>query len=320
MNLYPLISLLQDGKYQTGTRLGEQLGISRAAVWKQIQQLDKYGLEVKASKADGYALACPLDLLDISKLEALFEGGKNSLCFEFVPVIDSTNLEMHRQLDAGRDIHGKVITTEMQIQGKGRRGKQWVVNYSQSLTFSIAWKFSNGVKQLQGISLAISVLVKQVLDEMGAQGVELKWPNDVYIDGAKLAGILIEVTGDFTGECNLVLGVGINIDLPSNNDITQLAGYLNKDIKVNRTELLINLVLGLQKLLEEYPKEGFKAWQKAWNAAHIWHGEQANLIRGDKIEQVTLGTVNERGELKVTYADATEAYISGGEISIRKLM
>lgn len=322
MNLYPLINLLSDGKFQTGTQLGVKLGISRTAVWKQIQQLPGLGLDIITKKNSGYCLDNPLDLLDIELIKSKLEEYASSIFVEFYPVIDSTNLELSRRFNAAEKLNKHLILAEMQTAGRGRRGRDWFSPYASSLSMSIAWQVEGGANVLQGLSLAVGVVIKNTLEKYNIEGIKLKWPNDLYINNAKLGGILIELSGDLAGPCNLIVGFGVNVTRPSQSLVLDQPIVFLSDLKgvtVCRSSLAADLAVGVERLLVSYPAEGFIPWQKDWNTAHIWTNKKANIITPQATTPVVLAGVNAIGELQVTYKDGSEGSINSGEVSVRAI-
>ena len=184
-----LITLLSDGQFHSGEQLGEQLGISRAAVSKHMAALKELGLDLFSLTGKGYRLAVPMALYDEAQLQALAPMAPVH-CF---PVIDSTNqylLERVNQLSSGES-----CLAECQTAGRGRRGKPWVSPFGCQLILSMYWRLEQGMAAAMGLSLAVGVAVVQALESLGYPGVELKWPNDLYYQGRKLAGILVEMSG-----------------------------------------------------------------------------------------------------------------------------
>ena len=131
-------------------------------------------------------------------------------CF---PVIDSTNqylLERVNTLSSGES-----CLAECQTAGRGRRGKPWVSPFGCQLILSMYWRLEQGMAAAMGLSLAVGVAVVEALESLGYPGVALKWPNDLYYQGRKLAGILVEMSGSAGASCHLVIGVGLNLAMPS---------------------------------------------------------------------------------------------------------
>lgn len=319
MNLYPLIKLLSSGQFQTGTQLGEQLGISRTAVWKQVQQLSKLGLDVITKKNDGYCLSDSLSILNTDLIQEYLLNNKSKLEFSFIPVIDSTNLELSRRIANQSLSASSLLIAEKQTSGRGRHGKSWQSPYASSISMSISYQMAGGANVLQGLSLAVGVVLAQVLTSHGINGVKLKWPNDLYLNNAKLGGILIDLSGDLAGPCNVIVGVGINIFKPSLPiEVDQPVAYLSDQTSaIERSVLVADIAIALEKLLLNYAIEGFKPWQDHWNKAHLWTGKKASIITPLKTTEVVLGGVNNLGELEVTYKDGSKGAINSGEVSVR---
>ena len=204
-----LITLLSDGQFHSGEQLGEQLGISRAAVSKHMAALKELGLDLFSLTGKGYRLAVPMALYDQVQLQALAPMAPVH-CFS---VIDSTNqylFERVNQLSAGES-----CLAECQTAGRGRRGKPWVSPFGCQLILSMYWRLEQGMAAAMGLSLAVGVAVVEALESLGYPGVELKWPNDLYYQGRKLAGILVEMSGSAGASCHLVIGIGLNLAMPS---------------------------------------------------------------------------------------------------------
>ncbi|WP_114418063.1 biotin--[acetyl-CoA-carboxylase] ligase [Marinospirillum perlucidum] len=324
MNLYPLVKLLSDGQPHSGTELGQKLGISRTAIWKQIQKLPELGLTYRSDKQKGYSLSAPLDLLDPGYLEQALQSseGLNGCELFFEPVITSTNTFLLDRVNSGEPIHKSLAVAEMQSSGKGRRGKSWFSPFGYSLSCSLGWQFEGSAQELQGMSLAIAVALKNALEGLGIQGIGLKWPNDLYLQDAKLIGVLIEISGDLSGPCQLVVGFGVNVYRPQQLDaecIDQPASFLSDlgSLLPSRNDLVVAMNLAVANVLTRFANDGFQPWQAAWNEAHLWDNKPGWVIAGEHKEAVTLHGVNDQGELRVTLEDGSEKHLNSGEISVR---
>lgn len=196
MSVDALIRVLADGRFHSGTQLGEALGLSRAAIWKQVKKLEAVGLECESVKGKGYRVSGGVDLLVKERvLNAMSPLGRETLSLlELFPSIDSTNrrgLAMAGQ----RSLCSYACLAEHQSAGRGRRGRQWVSPYGASIYLSVGWGFDGGAQALEGLSLAVGVAVAEVVGHYGVP-VGLKWPNDIVVNGRKLGGILLEMTGE----------------------------------------------------------------------------------------------------------------------------
>lgn len=310
-----LLKLLQDGQFHSGEALGRALGISRSAIWKQLQQLEAdYDLQIHKIRGKGYRLASPLSLLDPSKLSHAARGWKKTV----VETIDSTNAEAMRRIAAGEE-PPFVILAEHQSGGRGRRGRQWVSPYGQNLYCSVGLRVEGGTRQLEGLSLVVGLAVMRALRSTGLPGVGLKWPNDILVGDRKIAGILLELIGDPADICSVIIGIGVNANMRSPDaqiDQPWTSLLLERGAMVDRSELATSVLEQLSLCLEQSAVGGFEVLRAEWEADHLWQGRSASLVAGQRrIDGVVLG-VDDSGALRMD-VDGTENVFSGGELSLR---
>ncbi len=231
-----ILILLADGEFHSGTELADALGISRSAVWKQLNGLAELGLQHSAVSGKGYRLDNSLELLAASKINEAVNDQTAALIssLEIHDQIDSTNRYLVER-SQNNALSGAVCFAEYQTAGKGRRGRQWVSPYGCNIYLSILWRFQQGPAAISGLSLAIGVAVIRALKQHQIDDVGLKWPNDIYSQGKKLGGILVEVSGETDGPCAAVIGLGLNLFLPESQaqGITQAWTDLSK---ISRTK------------------------------------------------------------------------------------
>ncbi len=319
-NKRDLITRLADGHYHSGEELGEELGISRAAVWKQLQKLSDLGVELDSCKRRGYRIPGGLSLLDSTIIKSnLSPAVAAAVALTVLELVKSTN-EVAMSLARDGDAGGSVVLAEMQSAGKGRRGRTWVSPYGRNIYFSTVHHFSGGAAVTQGLSLAVGVIVVQVLQDMGVGDLRLKWPNDILWHGKKLGGILLEISGDPAGSFDVIVGLGINVNmsLREGNEIGQQWTTLS-DITgsaVDRSLLSARLANGLLPMLAAYEKYGFERYRKAWQQLDSCLDQAVVLTAGDQhITGVARG-VTESGALRIETPEGCSEF-SGGEISLR---
>ncbi len=314
-----LLSVLADGAFHSGSELGRELGISRSAVWKHMQRLQELGLELYSVKGRGYRLPGGIDLIDAERLRDRLQsaGLGDRLRVEVTVETDSTNVQGLEALRQG--VHSGLYVAEYQHAGRGRRGRQWLSPLASSLCFTLAWRFNSGAAALEGLSLAVGLALRQALAELGVEPVGLKWPNDLLVENAKLAGILIELSGDAAGECQVAIGVGLNVALSDG-----LAEQLDQpciDLRAlgfdgDRTELLATLVCQLVQVLQRFESGGFAQLRPAWEAANVFQGRPVRLTSGaHSFEGICLG-VTDQGGLRLQ-TDKGQEVFHGGEVSVR---
>ncbi len=232
---------------------------------------------------------------------------------------DSTSSELMRRADGGAPA-GTVIVADRQSAGRGRRGRSWLSSPEGSLTFSLLWRFPGDLSRLSGLSLAIGLGLAKALEKLGAQGVRLKWPNDVLLqsggDFAKLAGILIELSSDRRG-AQAIIGIGLNLDVPT-GDLPQPAAGLNQCCaRTERHEVLAAILGSLAGVLDVFTAEGFVGLRDEWQSYHAWQDQQVQIL-GNGVEPLPgrcLG-VDGDGSLLLETASGVERIFSG-DVSLR---
>lgn len=317
-----ILRLLADGELHSGADIGRKLGISRAAVNKGVKGLIGNGLDVRAVAGLGYRLEAavtPLDQRCILRL--LAAAGSPVRRVEVLECVDSTNryLLAHALVDA--DPSGMVCLTEVQPQGRGRQGKSWVATPYQNLMLSIAWRFAVGPAMVAGLSLAAGVAVARALEMYGVSDIGLKWPNDVFWRGRKLAGLLVDVHGEASGPCTVALGIGVNcrispasarsIDQPW-VDLHTIAG-----VTTERNRLAAVLIRQIHDMLVTFSRSGFAAYQADWNRRHLFANQPVRVLRDRTMFEGTVDGIDEQGALRLRYADGRTQLFHCGEISVR---
>ena len=315
-----LIARLADGQYHSGEELGEALGVSRSAVWKQLQKLSEWGIELDSCRRRGYRIPGGLSLLDRVVVESnLCPTTAALIQLEIFQQVDSTN-EVAMHLAKGCSASGCLVLAEMQTAGKGRRGRTWVSPYGRNIYLSVVRRFSGGAAVVQGLSLAVGVVVVNALKAFGVSGLSLKWPNDILWRGKKLGGILLEINGDPAGSFDVIVGLGINVNMASGEgeaigqEWTTLAEITGAAI--DRSRLSAHLASSLLAMLASFEVKGFASYRYSWQELDSCCGQTVKLTAGDQdISGVAKG-VTETGALCIE-TDEGLLEFSGGEISLR---
>ncbi|MCY0112132.1 MULTISPECIES: bifunctional biotin--[acetyl-CoA-carboxylase] ligase/biotin operon repressor BirA [Pseudomonas] len=309
-----LLNLLKDGRFHSGQDLGEALGISRSAVWKQLQHLEaELGLSIHKVRGRGYQLATPLMLLDPLGMA----GMSPSWPVTVFDSIDSTNAQALRAIGQGQ-VAPFLVVAERQIAGRGRRGRKWVSPFAENLYYSLVLRIDGGMRQLEGLSLVVGLAVMQTLRKLGVADVGLKWPNDVLVDSKKIAGILLELVGDPADVCHVVLGIGINVNMQAADEVDQqwTSMRLESGKSFDRNALVVELSNQLQAYIQRHQVGGFSVLQAEWEENHLWQGRMVSLIAGvNQIDGVVLG-IDNQGALRLK-VNGMEKVFSGGELSLR---
>lgn len=313
---FALLTLLADGHYHSGSDLGRSLNISRAAVWKQIQSLIALGMDIYSVKGRGYQLQAVPELLSKEAIvSAIDKETKDSLSkLEIHFEISSTNDYLLQHLNQ-KDLHGHVALAEYQSQGRGRRGANWVSPPAAGIYLSIAWHYEETPIDIACLSLASGVAVVRALESCGIQDVGLKWPNDIFWQERKLGGILVESKGEHAGPCDLVLGVGLNVNLPNleEDEIDQPWVDLNTITQAlpSRNHVVAALLKEFVSLLSCYSSEGFAKDIEQWRALDCAKGKKAVLNTSQESMVGRVIGIDDQGLLLMSVNGYIERYMSG---------
>lgn len=308
-----LISILADGEFHSGEQLGTAMGMSRAAINKHIQTVRDWGVDIFTVPGKGYSLPYPIQLLEEEKILAMLPAGGVSV----LPVIDSTNQYLMDRI--GQLNSGDACAAEYQQAGRGRRGRKWFSPFGSNLYLSMYWKLEQGPAAAMGLSLVIGIVMAEVLHRLGAVDVRVKWPNDLYLNDRKLAGILVELTGKTGDAAHLVIGAGINLKMrePATDTINQ--GWINLQeagVNIDRNELTATLLKELRSALVHFEQEGLTPFIARWRDLDNFLDRPVKLLIGD---QEILGIergIDPQGALLLEQDGLIKPYI-GGEISLR---
>lgn len=313
-----VLQMLADGKFHSGEHLGGMLGVSRAAVWKALKSLARYGVETQAVSGRGYRLPRPLELLQHDSLRHYLGEESRRLLngLHLFDVVDSTNAYLIRETGTG---HGWACLAEYQSAGRGRRGRHWVSPFGGNLYLSLRWRFNGGMTGLSGLSLAVAVAVIRALDDSGVDGTEVKWPNDVYAHGRKLAGILLEIAGEPAGPCDVVAGVGVNMCMPLGAaqhidqpwiDVASLRDGVSRNALAGR--LLHHLLL----VLAQFQRQGLAPFIAEWRARDLLDGRDVRLILPDEELHGVAAGIDADGAFLVDCGSIRQRF-TYGEVSLR---
>lgn len=321
-----VLSLLADGEFHSGEQIARRLRISRAGVWKLVHTLEAAGIEIESVSRQGYRLPRPVDLL---KKSALLEAVSPPLRELLAPVdvllsVDSTNRFVYESTDISPG-RAQLCIAELQNAGRGRRGRSWLAPFGSSICMSFGWQFQESPPTFSALSLAVGVAAVQALRRFGAADVGLKWPNDLVWKGRKLGGILIEMRGESGGPATVVIGIGINIRMPSSVRLAlaeQQAVLLAdvheilRDRTPTRNELAGAVADEILGMLQVFAERGFEPFidefRRLDNLAHA----PVKVINGAETTFGIAAGVEMDGALLVEVNGEMRRFVSG-EVSVR---
>ena len=296
-----LLSYLADGEEKVRSNLIE----FSQNLAEDLQQFRDAGLNI-IETAQGYRLVPQLPLLNSLQISTALSPYQ----VYYQPVMSSTNEWILQNIPNLNK--GDLCLAEYQTAGRGRRGRQWLSPFAGQMIFSFYWTFDPR-KSIEGLSLVIGLAIAEVLN------VQVKWPNDILFDGRKLGGILVEIANHKNGLLNLVIGVGINVSLPTQTEISQPYAQLSEmDPDIDRQTLFPTLIQHLYARLERFEKEGINAeFQQAWQNHNAFFNSKVNVITEQRVISGIEQGIDERGYLRVQCGAELKMF-NGGEVSLRR--
>ncbi|EMH1379303.1 bifunctional biotin--[acetyl-CoA-carboxylase] ligase/biotin operon repressor BirA [Yersinia enterocolitica] len=308
-----LIGILADGAFHSGEQLGEMLGMSRAAINKHMHTIREWGLDVFTVPGKGYSLPAPIQLLDEQTILSYLPAGQVAVS----PVVDSTNQYLLDRITELKS--GDACVAEYQQAGRGRRGRQWVSPFGANLYLSMFWRLEQGPAAAMGLSLVVGIVMAEVLHKLGAEHVRVKWPNDLYLNDKKLAGILVELTGKTGDAAQLVIGAGINLTMRESTTNVISQDWINLQeagVNIDRNKLTAELLSELRLAVVKFENEGLPAFISRWREMDNYLDRPVKLIIGNQeIFGIARG-IDQQGALLLEQDGNIKPYI-GGEISLR---
>ena len=316
-----VLELLEMGDFVSGQKMSESLGITRAAVWKAIQQLRTEGYGIDSVTNRGYRLTSRPDLL--SRPGILRCLGEHPWRDRLVVLdsVDSTNTYA-KNLAAKGAPHGTVVVSDHQTGGRGRRGRSFSSPKGMGVYLSVILRCSAAPDRLMHLTcVAAEATRRAILDAFGLE-TGIKWTNDLVCGEKKLCGILTELSVEAeTGLTDYVVcGIGVNCKqmpedfppevAPMATSLMQLLGH--SDSCALAASMIRQLHLASEDLLER-PRD----WMGPYKAHCITIGQDVRIVRGDNVRLAHVDDMDDQGALLVTLADGTKDTVFSGEVSVR---
>ena len=314
--------LRESTEYISGQELCEKFSVSRTAVWKIMKQLKEEGYEIEAVQNRGYRLLTVPDILSKSEIESRLDGGWIGTRVYFAEEVDSTNTWGKRLAEEGAP-HGTLIVADEQTQGRGRRGRSWKSPKGTNISMTLILRPDLEPSRASMLTIVMGLSVAQGLKELLELPIEIKWPNDAVLNGHKLCGILTEMSAQIDYINYVVVGTGINVNLPEiPEDLKEIATSLLIETghTVNRAEVIGAVMQAFARNYESFIETGdLSGLRDAYNEILANRDRQVRVLDPkDPYEGVALG-INPRGELLVRKEDGSVSEVYAGEVSVRGL-
>ncbi|MBR1391559.1 MAG: biotin--[Lachnospiraceae bacterium] len=315
-----ILAMLREKKgYVSGQEMSERLGVSRTAVWKVIHQLNREGYEIKAVQNRGYRLTEAPDVMSESELQSLRKTKWVGERICYFDEIDSTNSRASQLAEEGA-LHGTLVVADHQNSGRGRRGRSWSSPSQTGIFMTLLLRPDIEPANASMLTLLAALAVARGIEKNTGLTVQIKWPNDIVINGKKVCGILTEMNAQMDYVNHIIIGIGINVhntEFPDEIVQTATSIYLESGRHVQRAELI-------EAIWEEFEAcyEGFLETQdlssvlKEYDQYLVNRGKRVCVLDPKGTFEGVAEGITERGELLVETAEG-QRKVASGEVSVR---
>ncbi|OMG00974.1 biotin--[acetyl-CoA-carboxylase] ligase [Paenibacillus sp. FSL R7-0337] len=308
------------GEYFSGEDIAGRLSVTRSAVWKAIKSLQTDGYSIQAVTNKGYSLSPQTDILSAAAVAKYLDARGQKLRLEVFKSVVSTN-ELVKALASGGEAEGKVILSEEQTAGRGRKGRAFFSPAGTGIYMSILLRPRLSAADATLLTTSAAVAVALAIESVSGFSTQIKWVNDVFMNGKKVCGILTEASLSLESEWldYAVLGIGINVTLPSGGFPAELsevatsiyeAGNPQGDLRNRLTAEVLNRFMGYYEQLKE------RLFLPDYRQRMMSLGETVMVVKEQHEQEATAVDIDNDCRLKVRYPNGEEEYLSSGEVRI----
>lgn len=316
-----LIQLLSKQKesYISGQMLSNELGISRSAIWKHMNELKKDGYVIEAKARRGYRIIQAPEKLSENTISWGLETtwlGKRIVHKDSIP---STQRLAH-ELALNQAANGTIVIADEQIDGKGRMGRTWYSGKGKGIWMSMILRPNILPYLAPQLTLLTATVLAEVMDSNLGIRPQIKWPNDVLIDGKKVAGILTEMQAEQDQVLYVIIGIGINVnqstsDLPKDLQERATSFQIESGIQRELTPIIQAFLTTFEKKFSTYLEEGFHPVKSTWENYGFRLHETLHIRTGKSEWQGVFQGIAEDGALLAKRENGKIEKVYSGEIS-----
>lgn len=314
-----LTCLKETDGYVSGQELCDRLGVSRTAVWKVIGQLREEGYEIEAVRSRGYRLCAAGDVLSEAEITSVLQTERLGRNIKFLEEVDSTNNEIRRMAESGAP-DGTLAIAEIQTAGKGRRGRSWTSPKGSGIWMSFLLRPDFAPEYASMLTLVTAMAVEKAIRQETGLDCQIKWPNDIVLDGKKICGILTEMSTEEDSIRYVVVGIGINVntrDFPEEIRKTATSLAIESGHSVRRAPLAAGVLRAWEDFYETFKKTlDLSLLKEEYNSRLINMGREVRVLapKGDYVG--TSYGITDTGEL-IVETDGERREVMSGEVSVR---
>jgi len=307
-------------KYLSGQDISNELNISRTAVWKQVKALREMGFEIEAKSSQGYRLLATPDLLLATDIDRNLNTQVIGKAVVSHAEIDSTNI-LARQLADGDAPEGTVVIADRQFAGRGRLGRQWESPAGVNIYCSIILRPQIPLQQAPQLTFLSAVAVAETLNELCQLNAEVKWPNDILVDGAKISGLLNEMNAETEQIHFVILGIGINLNMlteqfPPDLHYPATSAFLETGKQVDRLFFLQTFLRRLDTYYLELKHQGFAPIRRRWEKLCNIMNRQVEVDGGTNLISGTVVGLDVDGALRLQLESGMVERVLAGDVRV----
>jgi BirA family transcriptional regulator, biotin operon repressor / biotin---[acetyl-CoA-carboxylase] ligase len=317
-NLFKVVCALSNEKYMNGAEMARHLGISRTAIWKIIRVLINYGIDIISDNKLGYKINQKLILLDRDAIGKEIDYNPTNL--DIFESINSTNEFLKNTQH--QDYQNHICLAEHQSGGNARLNRSWDSPFGQNLYLSIKYHFKKDISAISGLSLIAGLSVIRALSQLNISNkFKIKWPNDIYYEDKKIAGILTEVVGESYGGCMAIIGIGLNVNMTKLSNENVINWTSLKKITgeyFDRNKICISLINNIIKDIEKFNIMGLEYFLNDWNECDYLADKKITVKNGEKSIEGEYKGIDAQGNLLLK-VDGTITTLYSGDTSIASI-
>jgi len=318
-----ILKALRESETVSGADLAEHTGVTRAAIWARIEELRALGYEIQANPHQGYKLVGTPDSLHADDLHArLWETRIVGREVHVFNETGSTNDVIEKLARDGAK-EGVVVFAESQSKGRGRMGRRWVSPPRKGLWFSVLLRPQMRPQAVTRITVAAAVALSRALNRAAGLNPQIKWPNDVHIDGRKVAGILTELNAEVDRVKYVILGIGVDVnlsesDLPADLQALATSVRIASGRKVDRPELAAVVLQELDSIYTRLGDAEFREVAEEWEQQCVTLGKNVAITIGNREIRGRAESLDDDGALMVRTSHGQLERIVGGDVLLEK--
>jgi len=304
------------GEYVSGEELSRSVGVSRTAIWKEIQHLRAEGYRILAQPHAGYQLAGIPDRLTPQELGWDLKTRRIGRRIYAYDATDSTMDIAHRLAGAGEP-EGSVVVAERQSRGRGRLGRSWLSPKGKGIYISVILRPTVQLQTVPLVTLMAAVAAARAVERETGLRPGIKWPNDLMLGGKKIAGILTELNAELNRARYVIIGIGMNVNTPK----TQLPARATslaeeKGGRLDRVSLARALLVEVDRAYAEFLSEGFDGILEAWRGFASFLGRRIRVVAEGRTVDGQAVDVDSNGALLVRTDNGFVEPVAAGEVLV----